>query len=101
MVSGIGWDKVDPDNPGVPVRQRVSRGVETSGCSTSTAPTITMRALSLHPGIEPDQVPGEHLLRGRTGWMAPSTTRLATADELKLLREVIDPKSLRDKEVRV
>ena len=28
-------------------------------------------------------------------------TRLPTADELTLLREVIDPTSLRDKEVRV
>ncbi|HET9565966.1 MAG TPA: CoA-transferase, partial [Mycobacterium sp.] len=27
-------------------------------------------------------------------------TRLATGDELKLLREVIDPKGLRDKEIR-
>ena len=29
------------------------------------------------------------------------TTRLPTGDEQKLIREVIDPKSLRDKEVKV
>jgi hypothetical protein len=28
------------------------------------------------------------------------TSRLPTGDELKLIREVIDPKSLRDKEIK-
>ena len=37
---------------------------------------------------------------GASGSDAADTTRLPTGDEQKLLREVIDPKSLRDKEVR-
>jgi hypothetical protein len=58
-----------------------------------------MQALSLHPGISPDQV------RENTSFDVhrlddAEPTRLPTDDELKLLREAIDPKSLRDKEIR-
>jgi hypothetical protein len=35
------------------------------------------------------------------GLDSAATTRLPEAEELRLLREVVDPKSLRDKEVKV
>jgi hypothetical protein len=58
-----------------------------------------MRAVSLHPGVEPEQV------RENTSFEvhdldAAQTSRLPTGDEQKLIREVIDPKALRDKEVK-
>jgi hypothetical protein len=58
-----------------------------------------MRALSLHPSIVPDDV------RANTsfevyGLDEAGVTRLPTGEELELIRQ-IDPKSLRDKEVRV
>ena len=53
----------------------------------------------LHPGIEPDQV-SENTSFEVHGLDEAEQTRLPTADELKLIREVIDPKALRDKEVR-
>jgi acyl CoA:acetate/3-ketoacid CoA transferase beta subunit len=99
VVCGIGYDKVDPDNPAfrfVDVRQVISNlGVFDFG-----GPEHTMRAVSLHPGVEPDDV------RDATSFPVhglddADRTRLATSDELQLIREVIDPKALRDKEVKV
>ena len=99
VVSGIGWDKVDPDNPAYRF-VNVYRVVSNLGVFDFNGPDHTMRALSLHPGIEPDQV-RENTSFEVHGLDGAEHTRLATADELKLLREVIDPKALRDKEVRV
>ncbi|MGE4365480.1 MAG: CoA-transferase, partial [Mycolicibacterium sp.] len=63
-------------------------------------PDHQMRAVSLHPGVEPDQV-AENTSIEVHGQADAATTRLPSGDEQKLLREVIDPKSLRDKEVKV
>jgi acyl CoA:acetate/3-ketoacid CoA transferase beta subunit len=57
-----------------------------------------MRIASVHPGVAVDEV------QAATGFplVVPSdvpTTREPTDEELKLLREVLDPKSIRDKEV--
>jgi acyl CoA:acetate/3-ketoacid CoA transferase beta subunit len=99
VVCGIGSDKVDDGNPAfrfVDVRRVVSNlGVFDFG-----GPDRTMRAVSLHPGVSADDV------RAATsfdvhGLDGADATRLATHDELKLIREVIDPKSLRDKEVKL
>ena len=99
IVSGIGWDKVDPDNPAYRF-VNVFQVVTNLGVFDFTGPDHQMRAVSLHPGVEPDQVAENtsfevHGLDDATG------TRLPTADELSILREVIDPKSLRDREVKV
>jgi hypothetical protein len=58
-----------------------------------------MRAVSLHPGVEAEQV-AENTSFEVHGLDGADTTRLPTGDEQQLLRQVIDPKSLRDKEVR-
>ena len=55
VVSGIGWDKVDPDNPAYRFVD-VYRVVSNLGVFDFNGPDRAMRALSLHPGIEPDQV---------------------------------------------
>jgi acyl CoA:acetate/3-ketoacid CoA transferase beta subunit len=97
-VSGIGWDKVDPKNPAYRF-VNVYRVVSNLGVFDLNGPDHQMRALSLHPGVSPDDV------REATSFEvhdldAADTTRLPTEYEQKLIREVIDPKSLRDKEVR-
>ena len=61
-----------------------------------------MRLRSLHPGVTVEQV------REATGFALAVTadpadvplTREPTAAELRLIREVIDPRGLRDREVR-
>ncbi len=98
IVSGIGWDKVDPDNPAyrfVNVYRVVTqpRRVRLQRSRPPDARGVTAPRRRGRPGR------GEHLVRGarsgrRRDHQAP------TGDEQKLLREVIDPKSLRDKEVK-
>ena len=63
IVSGIGWDKIDPDNPAYRFVD-VHRVITNLGVFDFGGPDHTMRALSLHPGVEPDEVAREHLLRG-------------------------------------
>ncbi|MGB3356189.1 MAG: cholesterol ring-cleaving hydrolase subunit IpdB [Mycobacterium sp.] len=104
IVSGIGWDKVlfnsdgNPENPAYRF-VNVFRVVTNLGVFDFNGPDHQMRALSLHPGVEADQV-AENTSFEVHGLDSAQTSRLPSGDEQKLLREVIDPKSLRDKEVK-
>jgi acyl CoA:acetate/3-ketoacid CoA transferase beta subunit len=99
VVSGIGYDKVDPANPAFRF-VNVFRVVSNLGVFDFGGPDHRMRALSLHPGVSASDV------RAATsfevcGLDEADETRPPSDDELHLIREVIDPKSLRDKEVRI
>ena len=74
--------------------------VSNLGVFDFNGPHHTMRAVSLHPGVEADQV-AENTSFEVAGLDTAERTRLPSAEEQRLLREVIDPKSLRDKEVKV
>ena len=97
IVSGIGWDKVDSDNPAYRFAN-IYRVVSNLGVFDFGGPDHTMRALSLHPGVDPGDVAANTSFEVAGLDEAPPT-RLATGDELALIREQIDPKGLRDKEV--
>jgi acyl CoA:acetate/3-ketoacid CoA transferase beta subunit len=60
-------------------------------------PGHEMRLRSVHPGVSVDDV------REQTGFALHTddvgTSREPDAEELRLLREVLDPKGLRDKEI--
>ena len=99
IVSGIGYDKVDPDNPAFRF-VNVHRVVSNLGVFDFGGPDHTMRAVSLHPGVSSDDVRAATSFE-INGLDDADRTRLAGGDELKLIREFIDPKSLRDKEVKV
>jgi acyl CoA:acetate/3-ketoacid CoA transferase beta subunit len=99
VVSGIGWDKVDADNPAFRF-VNVHRVVSNLGVFDFNGPDHQMRAVSLHPGVTPEDVKAATSFEVH-GLSEADRTRLATSDELRLIREVIDPKSLRDKEVKV
>jgi acyl CoA:acetate/3-ketoacid CoA transferase beta subunit len=99
VVSGIGYDKVDPGNPAFRFVD-VRRVVTNLGVFDFNGPQHRMRAVSLHPGVSPGGVRGATSFEVH-GLDSADRTRLATAEELRLIREVIDPKSLRDKEVRL
>ena len=98
IVSGIGWDKVDPANPAYRFLN-VYQVVSNLGVFDFNGPEHQMRAVSLHPGVTADEVADNTSFEVH-GLDAAGETRLPTAEELQLLREVIDPKSLRDKEVK-
>ena len=97
VVSGIGWNKVDPDNPAYRFVD-VNRVITNLGVFDFNGPDQSMRAVSLHPGVDADDV------RANTSFEvyglddAPAT-RLPTGDELEIIR-TLDPKSLRDKEIK-
>lgn len=98
IVSGIGWDKVDPGNPAYRFVD-VHRVVSNLGVFDFAGPGHTMRAVSLHPGVTPEEVRSSTSFEIHGLDEAP-LTRLATEDELTLIRERIDPKGLRDREIK-
>ena len=98
IVCGIGWDKIDAANPAFRFANPY-RVVSNLGVFDFGGPDHTMRALSLHPGVSPDEV------RAATsfeigGLDAAPPSRAPTDDELRLIRTVIDPKAMRDQEIR-
>jgi acyl CoA:acetate/3-ketoacid CoA transferase beta subunit len=99
VVSGIGYDKVDPGNPAFRFMD-VRRVVTNLGVFDFNGPDQTMRAVSLHPGVTGDDV-AEATSFGVHGLADAEPTRLPNGDELELIQNVIDPKGLRDKEVKV
>ena len=100
VVSGIGWDKVDRRQPGVPIRQRLPRGDQPRRVRLQRAGPPDAGGVAASRRRAPSRWPRTPRSRC-TAWTTPSRHGCPPSDELKLLREVIDPKSLRDKEVRV
>ena len=90
MVCGVGTDRGAAD----------LRRVITNLCVLDfEGPDRSMRLCSLHPGATVDEV------KENTGFEVaiPSDvpeSRIPTDEELRLIREVLDPRSLRDTEVR-
>jgi hypothetical protein len=62
-------------------------------------PNHEMQALSLHPGVSAEDVASNTSFEVH-GLADAVDTRLPTDEELRIIREVIDPKSFRDKEVK-
>ena len=98
IVSGIGYDKVDPANPAFD-DLTISRVVTNLGVFDFGGPDHSMRALSLHPGVSADEVAENTSFEIAELKSAPET-RVPTDDELTIIREVLDPKGVRDREVK-
>ncbi|QES50634.1 CoA-transferase [Streptomyces venezuelae] len=99
MVSGVGYDRAAAAGPSAARYHRLPRVVSDLGVFDFATPDHRMRLASLHPGVTVEQV------REATGFelvIAAEVpyTREPTAEELRLIREVIDPRGLRDREVR-
>ncbi len=63
VVSGIGYDKIDADNPAFRF-VNVYRVVSNLGVFDFGGPEHTMRALTLHPGVKPGRRSRSHVIRG-------------------------------------
>jgi acyl CoA:acetate/3-ketoacid CoA transferase beta subunit len=98
VVCGIGWDKVDPDNPAYRFVD-VYRVITNLGVFDFGGPGHTMRAVSLHPGITAQDVRANTSFEVHSVDDAPAT-RLPNGPELELIQR-IDPKSLRDGEIKL
>jgi acyl CoA:acetate/3-ketoacid CoA transferase beta subunit len=95
FVSGVGYDRA----VGTAARfHDVHRVVTNLAVLDFDTPGHAMRLRSVHPGVTVEQ------LQAETGFplVVPDdvpATREPTDEELKLLREVLDPKGIREKEV--
>ena len=91
MVSGVGTDK--DAGPYVEIR----RVITDLAVMDLLGPGGTMRLVSVHPGVSVADV------QAATGFVLHAEdvveSRVPTQEELRLIREVLDPKTLRDKEV--
>jgi acyl CoA:acetate/3-ketoacid CoA transferase beta subunit len=92
FVSGVGYDRA------VGPYHDVHRVVTNLAVLDFAGPDHAMRIASVHPGVTTEQVQDETGFPLVVDGDVP-VTREPTDEELKLLREVLDPKGVRDKEV--
>lgn len=96
VASGVGYDRARAAGPAATRFHDVHR-VVTDLAVLGFDDDGLMTLLSVHPGVTEEQV------RSATGFELRGAdvpeTRLPTAEELELIRTVIDPKNLRSKEV--
>jgi acyl CoA:acetate/3-ketoacid CoA transferase beta subunit len=96
MVSGVGYDRV-AELPAAGRFHEVRRVVSNLGVFDFATPDRRMRLCSVHPGVTVDEV------RAATGFDLVAEdvpeTRPPGAEELELIREVLDPDRRRDREL--
>ncbi|MDQ1012624.1 acyl CoA:acetate/3-ketoacid CoA transferase beta subunit [Streptomyces sp. V4I23] len=98
MVSGVGYDRAAAAGPSATRYHRIPDVISNLGVFDFETPDRTMRLRSLHPGVTVEQVVAATGFALTVPDEVPHT-REPTAEELRLIREVIDPKALRDREV--
>jgi acyl CoA:acetate/3-ketoacid CoA transferase beta subunit len=98
FVSGAGYDSVRKAGPAAEKYHRLERVVTNLAVLDFEPESGAMRLVSVHPGSSVDEVREntgfELIVEGEVPF-----SRLPTDEELRLIREVIDPRALRDKEV--
>jgi acyl CoA:acetate/3-ketoacid CoA transferase beta subunit len=98
MVCGVGYDRAAAAGPSATRFHDVRLVVSNLGVFDFDTPDHAMRVRSVHPGVDIDEVvsaTGFELVRPESVPVTPSPT----AEELALIRTVLDPKGLRDKEL--
>jgi acyl CoA:acetate/3-ketoacid CoA transferase beta subunit len=99
VVSGVGYARAAAAGAGATRFHDIRRVVSNLGVFDFETPERTMRLRSHHPGVTVDDIVAS------TGFSLTipddvAETRLPTPEELDLIRVVLDPGSLRDREVR-
>lgn len=99
MICGVGYDSAAAAGPSATRFHELRRVVSDLGVFDFATPDHAMRVVSLHPGVTPDE------LREATGFplevsRATPRTRTPSPHELHLIRDVVDPSGLREREVR-
>lgn len=98
MVSGVGRKRAEEAGPAASRFHQVHRVVTNLAVLDFTGPGHTMRLVSLHPGVTVDEVRAASGCDIHVGADVPET-RLPSMEELILVREVLDPRGLREREV--
>ena len=97
VVSGVGYDNARKAGPSASRFHDVHRVVTNLAVLDFDTPDHSMRLRSVHPGVGVEEVLAQTSFPLDTS--AVTETRLPDDEELRLIREVVDPKSVRDKEV--
>jgi len=97
-VSGVGYDRAAAAGPAASRFHEIRRVITNLAVLDFETPDHAMRVRSVHPGVTADEV------QAATGFplvVPPDVgeSRAPTDDELRLLREVLDPQGLRDAEL--
>ncbi|HLI54025.1 MAG TPA: CoA-transferase [Acidimicrobiales bacterium] len=98
VVTGVGWDRAEAAGPAALEFFDLRRVVTDLGVFDFGGPAHRMRLIGVHPGVSVEQV------LGATGFEPAvaepmGLTRDPTDEELRLIREVIDPEGLRHREL--
>jgi acyl CoA:acetate/3-ketoacid CoA transferase beta subunit len=98
-VSGVGYDRAEAAGKSASEFHEIRRVISNKGVFDFETPDHAMRLRSVHPGVTVDEV------AELTGFplVVPDSvpeTRAPTDEELRLVREVLDPNALRDGEVK-
>lgn len=97
IVCGVGYDQYEEGDPAYRFHH-LHRVVTNLGVFDFGGPDRTMRALTLHPGVTADDVAANTGFEV-AGLAEAGVTRDPSAEELRLLREVIDPRGIRNREL--
>ena len=98
VVTGIGYDRAAELGPVAARFHRLPRVVSNLGVFDFETPDHAMRLRSVHPGVTVDEVVAATGFELSVPADVPES-RLPTADELVLIRDVLDPEDLREREV--
>jgi acyl CoA:acetate/3-ketoacid CoA transferase beta subunit len=98
MVCGVGYDSAAKAGPAAERFLELRRVVTNLAVLDFDGPRHAMRLRSVHPGITVDDVVANTGFELAVDGAVP-VTRTPSEQELRLLREVIDPRGLRDQEV--
>jgi acyl CoA:acetate/3-ketoacid CoA transferase beta subunit len=99
MVCGVGYERAAGGGPAASRFHEIRRVVSNLGVFDFETPDQVMRLRSVHPGVTTEEIVEA------TGFelVVPADvpdTRMPSPEELELIREVLDPKGMRDREVR-
>ena len=97
-VSGIGYDRAAAAGPSASEHHEIRRVISNLGVFDFESPDHAMRLRSVHPGVTVDDVAAATPFPLALPDDVP-TSRAPTDEDLRLLREVLDPRSLRDAEL--
>jgi acyl CoA:acetate/3-ketoacid CoA transferase beta subunit len=99
MVSGVGYDRAAEAGPSASRFHDLRRVVTNLAVLDFATPDRSMRLASVHPGVTVEEVVAGTAFTPAMPAGGVPETRLPTAEELRVIREVLDPDSLRDREV--
>ncbi len=99
VVSGVGYERAAAAGPSATRYHQIRHVVSNLGVFDFDTPDKVMRLRSVHPGVTVEEIVEATGFELAVPPDVPET-RLPTPTELDLIRTVLDPRALRDREVR-